>query len=223
VQDAPWQATPDMLARYNDMQLQYQQATHDQRQQQFTCGIMLQSIACLLPDECINANVLSEYMKRLMCKAGPLAAAGKAVSVHIFDVSFMDLLWLSHQQRVDYEAVRRYTLPMTLCTAGQVQQSVLDCSLLIAPCHLRGGKGHWVLVVADLRNKTIMYIDPLQVGCMRLQASDFCCDLALLAARASLCSLHMHMLSSWSHVTAACIVQSMLPVQLLSDCMAIQA
>jgi Ulp1 family protease len=164
VQDAAWQATPNMVACYNDMQLQYQQATHEQRQQQFTCGILLDSIACLQPGKCISGNVLSEYMRRLMRKAAPLAAAGKAVSVHIFDISFMDRLWLSHQQRVDYEAVRRDTLTRALRNAGQLHQSVLDCRLLIAPCYLRGGKGHWVLVVADLCQKTIMYIDPLQVG-----------------------------------------------------------
>jgi Ulp1 family protease len=154
-----------MLARYDDMQLRYQLAGEEQRQQQqITCGIALGSLGCLRPGECLNANVLSEFMQRLMRKAGLLAAAGQAVKVHIFDVSFMDRLWLKHQRRVDYAAVRRYTLPNALRSARQLQQSVLDCRLLIAPCHLPGGIGHWVLVVADLHSKTIMYIDPLQVG-----------------------------------------------------------
>jgi hypothetical protein len=83
--------------------------------------------------------------------------------VHIFDPSFMDRLWLSRQQRVDYAAVLKDTLPRALGNAGHGQQSVLDCSLLIAPCYLRGGTGHWTLVAADLESKTIMYVDPLHV------------------------------------------------------------
>lgn len=159
----PWQATPDMLARYSDMQLQYQHATPAERQQHLTCGIALGSLACLRPGECINGNVLSEFMQRLVRKAAPLAEAGKAVKVHIFDISFMDRLLPPHQRHIDYEAVRRYTQPQALAGAGQVQQSVMDCRLLIAPRHLPGRTGHWVLVVADLHKKTIMYIDPLQV------------------------------------------------------------
>lgn len=114
------------------------------------------------PGECINGNVLSEFMQRLVRKAAPLAEAGKAVKVHIFDISFMDRLLPPHQRHIDYEAVRRYTQPQALASAGHVQQSVMDCRLLIAPRHLPGRTGHWVLVVADLHKKTIMYIDPLQ-------------------------------------------------------------
>jgi Ulp1 family protease len=163
VQDAPWQASAQMVVRHNDMQRQYQQATEAEQQQYLACGITLKSVACLQPGECINATVLGEYMKLLMRKAGQLAAEGRAVKVHIFDPSFMDRLWLSRQQRVDYAAVLKDTLPKALSKVGHGQQSVLDCSLLIAPCYLQGGTGHWTLVAADLERKTIMYIDPLQV------------------------------------------------------------
>jgi Ulp1 family protease len=73
-----------MVSRLDDMQQQYHRATAAEQQQQFACGILLKSMACLQPGECINATVLSEYMKLLMRKAGQLAAQGRAVKVHIF-------------------------------------------------------------------------------------------------------------------------------------------
>jgi hypothetical protein len=71
----------------------------------------------------------------------------------------MNKLWTDNPRGgVDYAAVRRHTLPKALRRAGQQRDSVSGCRYLIAPCHL---PVHWVLVVADLLDRTIMYLDPL--------------------------------------------------------------
>lgn len=60
-------------------------------------------------------------------------------------------------------------LSKKLARAGQVQASLLDCRLLIAPCNLNNV--HWVLVIADLRLKRLIYVDPAGVSCIHWMTS----------------------------------------------------
>lgn len=84
-----------------------------------------------------------------------------AVNCHFFNSFFLAKYYLD-SGIVRYDAVRRWTLPQKLQLAGQCRLSVLDCELLVAPCNLNNT--HWVLVVADLRRRRILYLDPKGVS-----------------------------------------------------------
>lgn len=85
----------------------------------------------------------------------------QAVSCHFFNSFFMNKLYFDNPNReVAYAAVRNWTSPSRLVAAGQAKhaEGVLSCSLLVAPCNL--DQQHWVLVVADLDRRRILYLDP---------------------------------------------------------------
>lgn len=59
-----------------------------------------------------------------------------------------------------YSAVCKWTRQGHLLKSGQARhaEGVLSCSLIIAPVNL--GNRHWVLVVADLDKRRILWLDP---------------------------------------------------------------
>lgn len=90
----------------------------------------------------------------------------QAVSCHFFSSFFFYQLYFRNPNReVTYAAVRKWTTPSKLVAAGQAKhaEGVLSCSLLVAPCNL--SQLHWVLVVADLDRRRILYLDPSGVSC----------------------------------------------------------
>jgi sentrin-specific protease 2 (axin associating molecule) len=112
--------------------------------------------------EWFNDVIINLAFRRVLIGAVELLQQGHGVPVHIYHTIFMDKLWLQNPSGgVNYAAVRRHTFPKALQKAGQQRSSVKDCRYLIAPCHL---PIHWVLVVADLQERTIMYLDPFGVS-----------------------------------------------------------
>ncbi|WIA15427.1 hypothetical protein OEZ85_002078 [Tetradesmus obliquus] len=74
----------------------------------------------------------------------------QGVSCHFFNSFFMGNLYL-FAGTVRYNAVRKWTSPRSLQTAG----------LIVAPCNLNDS--HWTLVVADIDRCRILYLDPMGV------------------------------------------------------------
>lgn len=92
----------------------------------------------------------------------------QGVSCHFFNSFFMGDLYL-FAGTVRYNAVRKWTSPRSLQTAGQAKHNqigeVLSCSLIVAPCNLNDT--HWTLVVADIDRCRILYLDPMGVSAWR--------------------------------------------------------
>lgn len=88
----------------------------------------------------------------------------QGISCHFFNSFFFSRFYLDSGV-ICYGAVRKWTLAGRLRLAGQLKHAtgVLDCELLIAPCNLNNQ--HWVLVVADLGRRRILYLDPQGVSC----------------------------------------------------------
>lgn len=105
-----------------------------------------------LSDETVNTRVAQ------------LLRQQNAVSCHVFNSFFLVKLFFGNEWKVVYENVRRWTLPGKLGIAAHGQQSVLSCRLLMAPCNLFNN--HWTLVVADLEQKKIIFLDPKVVSCV---------------------------------------------------------
>ena len=124
----------------------------------------------LLPNRWLNDEVINFFMWQLQQRDASLQrglqSAEGHVSCHFFSSFFMAKLHLDKPQlgQINYSAVRRWSTARNLQLAGQARHSsgVLSCSLLVAPCNL--GNSHWVLVVADLCRRRIIYLDPAGVS-----------------------------------------------------------
>lgn len=94
----------------------------------------------------------------------------QGISCHFFNSYFFSKFYLDSGV-IRYGAVRKWTLPSRLRQAGQPKHAtgVLDCELVVAPCNLNNA--HWVLVVADLGRRRILYLDPMGVSC----PESWCC------------------------------------------------
>jgi Ulp1 family protease len=164
-----WHAAPDVQARYTELCRQLQALTAEQLNAFVVPhAVSKKSLLQLLPERHLNDEVMNEMLGRYLQLNQQLSVTDSSVSdVHIFDTFFMDKLWLNLQRpselrmKLDYSTVQRQTWPKKLAVAGQLKSSILDCHLVIVPCHL---PGHWVVVVADLKQKRITYLDPLMVG-----------------------------------------------------------
>eukprot|EP00878_Enallax_costatus_P028803 GHUV01031147.1.p1 GENE.GHUV01031147.1~~GHUV01031147.1.p1 ORF type:complete len:397 (+),score=139.30 GHUV01031147.1:929-2119(+) len=164
-----WDVVPDVEARYTELCQQLQALTAEQLDAfAVPNSVSKRSLLQLLPECQLNDEVMNEMLARYLRLNQQLSTSDPSIpGVHIFNTFFMDQLWLKLKQpaemrmKLDYLAVHRQTWPKKLAISGQLKSSVLDCHLIIVPCHL---PGHWVVVVADLKQKRITYIDPLMVG-----------------------------------------------------------
>lgn len=161
---APWEASPAMLAEYNALQARFAAASSVALDRCVAGSeLTLRHMATVFPEQMLNDEVLNVRLAVLQRANAQQVREGRGVKVHIYSTFFMEKLRLDTQRagQVDYAAVRRFTLPNALRNAGQQEASVLDCRYLIAPCHL---PLHWVLVVADMQERTFIYLDPLGVS-----------------------------------------------------------
>lgn len=81
---------------------------------------------------------------------------------HFFSTFFCNKLY--KDGGYNYAAVRRWTTPKRLKSAGQSSGCLLDCDRIVIPVH----QGiHWVCAVIDLQAQEIRYYDALLVrGCL---------------------------------------------------------
>lgn len=144
--------------------------------------LSLEQLQRLLPGKWLNDELINYamwlYQQRDACMQGithpwfaPQWSAAPGFSCHFFNSFFMAKLYLDACRagqckpgQIKYAAVRRWTTLGNLQRAGQARfgTGVLSCRLLIAPCNL--GNSHWVLVVADLELRRLLYLDSAGVS-----------------------------------------------------------
>jgi Ulp1 family protease len=162
-----WEASAGMTRRYQRSLDRLKSLTLEQQQQQITLNLTKGSLSTLRPEEELNDEVMNDMLSRILQHNMQLASAGSAPPIHIYNTFFMEQLYLGFQKplimrrKLSYQSVARNTLPRKLARTGQLKQSIFDCRLVVVPCHL---PRHWVLVVADLQQQRIIYIDPLFVS-----------------------------------------------------------
>lgn len=144
-----------MLGRYSSLQETHDNTLSEQEKQQlwYTVGstpLTLHDLCKLLPGVWLNDEIIN---------AAAFVLQQLSNQVHICSTFFMQLLYLDKPSLVNHAAVQRWTLPSALSRTQQPHP--LDCQYVIAPCHL---PGHWVLAVADVLDRTIVYIDPMQAS-----------------------------------------------------------
>lgn len=158
-----------MLGRYHQLRSQLNGMTSAELNEDAVPDVCYNSLNTLMPRQMINDEVMNKFLQQLLQTNMQLSVAGLAPAVHIFNTHFMEQLYLGFQKNPEerrifnYAAVKRWTNPSALTAAGQLKASILDCRLLVVPCHLMSPE-HWVLAVADLQLRRIMYIDPLLVS-----------------------------------------------------------
>lgn len=188
---APWAASDRMMKQYDSWR-RYNLRMHlpPEVQGALSCGLLrIQAgrdagyplfycdLETLLPDKWVMDSIINIYMRYLQLRDLAVQEGRGSqwwgleqpnsignISCHFFSTHFMEALRPQHGV-VNYNSVARWTRRDALRQAGQAKHDhalgVLGCSLVVAPVHL-GVEGHWVLVVADLTNCCVMYIDPLR-------------------------------------------------------------
>lgn len=195
VQLPPWQASEAALAAYEarvhdgvwPAELAATLDASGSVRVPYNAVLMRCDLDRLLPDVWLNDELINYAMwlyqqrdARLQGLSTPFAASQwtglPGVSCHFFNSFFMAKLFLDgltagtlSPGSINYSAVRRWTTAGKLKIAGQARfkAGVLSCELLIAPCNIDGS--HWVLVVADLQRRRILYLDSAGVSMSRLQ------------------------------------------------------
>ena len=120
----------------------------------------------MVDGEVITANVCVLNARRSHFGADSMP------SVLCLPTYFMNRL-LRPDGSLSYANAAPYTRPQQ----SSAFASVLECSYLVAPCHIPGAtleEGHWVLVLADLDNCRIITVDPIMVRPTHSQAKTSC-------------------------------------------------
>lgn len=115
------------------------------------CQYTGHDLRTLLPEQWLNDNIINGYMKLLQLRDQEQKSD---LSCHFCRSFLINSIF----PKYNYSNIRKWTLEKKLRNWGQTKKSIIDCDLVFFPVHLGI---HWVLVLADLRTKTIKFYDSL--------------------------------------------------------------
>jgi hypothetical protein len=126
----------------------------------FALGCILQNNRLLLPEAAptpppaSNGAAENQVVASTAAGAGPGSTTAAAPINHFFRVDFASRLVGRHGGEYTYDAVERWT------TLTKLKYDILECEKIFIPANKDGHGRHWVMVVIDLKSKTITHYNP---------------------------------------------------------------
>jgi Ulp1 family protease len=144
--------------------------------------LQLRLLASIADGQQLEGDVITAYMQALNARTSRLISRGDSVpSVYFLSTYFMTKLLENGGFNFTDARKQGGTSLRSMQACGSPFSSILDYSMVVVPCHILHPHSpqlnHWVLMVADLEQRTICTMDPLMVSCTRLLTYPSACIL----------------------------------------------